>query len=86
MYESPVWELSALSTVIDCFNFPLLVLLLVPFILWIIGESLYPLSAQHTQSAKENEKENGKEGWWEGEKERKRRQFWLSLPQAETQV
>lgn len=63
MYESPVWELSALSTVIDCFNFPLLVLLLVPFILLIIGESLYPLSAQHTQSAKENEKENGK---WKG--------------------
>lgn len=62
MCESPVWELSALSAVIDCFNFPPLVVLPAPFILSIIGERLYPLGAQHTQSAKENEKERAKEG------------------------
>lgn len=60
MCERPVFELSALSTVIDCFNFPPLVPLLVPFIHSIIGESLYLPSAQHTQSAKRNEKEAGR--------------------------
>lgn len=77
MYERPVCKLSALSTVIDCFNFPPLFPLLVPFIHLVIGDGLYLPGARHAQSAKRNGKEDAK-----GEE---RHKFGLSIPHPEAQ-